>query len=164
MVTKLWSEPKSKSWSKPNKKLARAKSKSEKLLYAVFFFLNVFVVFIVLLLFLYYCLIKWPSRAGIPELKIPAFDPFLIPEIDLKVFEGISTMFGGAIQRSEKTKAFARNMTIHHSSEFILHALKWVRRPNSIVGKESLLLKLRTQRHDSSNVIFSDDFNGVLKQ
>lgn len=68
-------------------------------------------------------ILKYAST-GIPELKIPKFEPLFIPEIDLKVFEGLSTMFGGNPQRSDKTRAFARNLTIHHSSEFILNKFK----------------------------------------
>jgi len=62
---------------------------------------------------------------GIPELNIPALEPFLIPEIDLKIFQGLgASFFGGTIQRSNKTKAFARNLVIHHSSEFDIYDLK----------------------------------------
>lgn len=62
--------------------------------------------------------------SGIPELKIPTLEPFVIDELDLKVFQGLSALLGGNIQKSNKTRAFARNLTIHHSSEFILHDLK----------------------------------------
>lgn len=52
-------------------------------------------------------------------------EPFAIQEIDLKVFQGLSTsLFGGNIQRSDKHKAFARNLIIHHSSEFVINELK----------------------------------------
>lgn len=62
---------------------------------------------------------------GIPELNIPALEPFLIPEIDLKIFQGLgASIFGNTIQRSNKTKAFARNLVIHHSSEFEIYDLK----------------------------------------
>lgn len=62
---------------------------------------------------------------GIPELNIPAIEPFLIQEIDLKVFRGLTTsLFGNNMQRSDKHKAFARNLIIHHSSEFVINDLK----------------------------------------
>jgi len=62
---------------------------------------------------------------GIPELKIPALEPFLIPEIDLKIFQGLSaSLFGGTVQKSNKSRAFARNLVVHHSSEFDIHDLK----------------------------------------
>lgn len=65
------------------------------------------------------------SKTGIPELNIPALEPFIIPEIDLKIFQGLSSsLFGGTVQRSNKTKAFARNLIVHHSSEFDIHELK----------------------------------------
>ncbi|CAH1736156.1 unnamed protein product [Aphis gossypii] len=65
------------------------------------------------------------SKAGIPELNIPTLEPFIIPEIDLKIFQGLgATIFGGTVQRSDKSKAFARNLIIHHSSEFDIHDLK----------------------------------------
>ncbi|XP_001951125.1 uncharacterized protein LOC100159613 [Acyrthosiphon pisum] len=65
------------------------------------------------------------SNTGIPELNIPALEPFLIPEIDLKIFQGLSaSLFGGNVQKSNKTKAFARNLVVHHSSEFDIHDLK----------------------------------------
>lgn len=65
------------------------------------------------------------SKTGIPELNIPALEPFIIQEIDLKIFQGLSSqLFGGTFQKSNKTKAFARNLVIHHSSEFDIHELK----------------------------------------
>jgi hypothetical protein len=52
-------------------------------------------------------------------------EPFVIQEIDLKIFQGLgASIFGGTVQRSDKTKAFARNLIIHHSSEFDIHELK----------------------------------------
>jgi hypothetical protein len=65
------------------------------------------------------------AKTGIPELNIPSIEPFLIQEIDLKVFQGLgNSLFGGSIQRSDKYKAFARNLIVHHSSEFVLNELK----------------------------------------
>lgn len=62
---------------------------------------------------------------GIPELNIPTLEPFVIQEIDLKIFEGLSSsFFGGTVQKSNKSKAFARNLVVHHSSEFNIHELK----------------------------------------
>jgi len=65
-------------------------------------------------------------RTGIPELNIPALEPFVIQEIDLKVFRGLgdSLFGGGSMQKSDKYKAFARNLLVHHSSEFVLHNFK----------------------------------------
>uniref|UniRef100_A0A2S2PN39 Protein takeout n=2 Tax=Schizaphis graminum TaxID=13262 RepID=A0A2S2PN39_SCHGA len=65
------------------------------------------------------------SKSGIPELNIPSLEPFVIQEIDLKIFQGLgASIFGGTVQRSDKSKAFARNLIIHHSSEFDIHDLK----------------------------------------
>lgn len=65
------------------------------------------------------------SASGIPELNIPSLEPFVIQEIDLKIFQGLgASIFGGTVQRSDKSKAFARNLIIHHSSEFDIHELK----------------------------------------
>ncbi|KAL4089581.1 hypothetical protein QTP88_024594 [Uroleucon formosanum] len=65
------------------------------------------------------------SKSGIPELNIPTLEPFVIQEIDLKIFEGLSSsFFGGTVQKSNKSKAFARNLVVHHSSEFNIHELK----------------------------------------
>lgn len=63
------------------------------------------------------------AKTGIPELNIPALEPFVIQEIDLKVFRGLgdSLFGGGSAQKSDKYKAFARNLVVHHSSEFVLH-------------------------------------------
>lgn len=52
-------------------------------------------------------------------------EPFVIPEIDLKVFQGLATsFFGDSIQKNNKSRAFTRNLVIHHSSEFKLNNLK----------------------------------------
>ncbi|XP_025200394.1 uncharacterized protein LOC112598212 [Melanaphis sacchari] len=65
------------------------------------------------------------AKTGIPELNIPTLEPFLIQEIDLKIFQGLgASIFGGTIQRSDKSKAFARNLIIHHSSELDIHEVK----------------------------------------
>lgn len=62
---------------------------------------------------------------GIPELNIPSLEPFVIEEIDLKGFEGLgASIFGGNFQRSNKTRAFARNLVAHHSSEFTVKSMK----------------------------------------
>ncbi|VVC36453.1 Haemolymph juvenile hormone binding [Cinara cedri] len=65
------------------------------------------------------------SKTGIPELRIPPFEPFVIEELDLKIFQGLGdSLFGRNIQRNEKSRSFARNLIAHHSSEFIMHSLK----------------------------------------
>jgi len=64
------------------------------------------------------------ARTGIPELKIPVLEPFIIPEIDLRVFKGLGALFNTNLQNSDKNKAFARNLTVHHSSEFTINDIK----------------------------------------
>lgn len=62
---------------------------------------------------------------GIPELNIPSLEPFVIPEIDLKVFQGLSSsLFGDSLQKSNKSRAFTRNLVVHHSSEFQINSVK----------------------------------------
>lgn len=65
------------------------------------------------------------AKTGIPELNIPVLEPFIIQELDLTIFRGISsTLLGGGSQRTDKHKSYVRNLKIHHSSEFTMNQLK----------------------------------------
>lgn len=76
------------------------------------------------LLYFNHCIIIY---TGIPELNIPTLEPFVIQELDLKIFQGLgAAVLGGGGQKSDKHKAFARNLVIHHSSEFNINELKQV--------------------------------------
>ncbi|XP_050443075.1 circadian clock-controlled protein daywake-like [Adelges cooleyi] len=64
------------------------------------------------------------AKTGIPELGVPAIEPFLIRELDLKIFQALGTQLFGNQQNSDKFRALARNIIVHHSSEFKLHHMK----------------------------------------